>query len=106
MELRGIMYDKIRSELEDIDVREHVSTKDADKMTYGVDYFWIPRMWADRGKCPPFADYIVWPESPEQISKILKIANYYKLPCIHGGGSAARAAPCLWLAVSFWIQSA
>lgn len=91
MERRGFMYDMIRSELEDIVGREHVSTKDADKMTYGVDYFWIPRMWADRGKCPPFADYIVWPESPEQISKILKIANYYKLP-VHtwGGGSGSQ----------------
>ena len=91
MEARSFMIDMIRSELEDIVGAENVSTKESEKVTYGVDYFWISRMWADRGMKPPEADYIVRPESAEEISKILKIANYYKLP-VHtwGGGSGSQ----------------
>ena len=91
MEHKAFMYDMIRTELEDIVGIENVSIREADKITYGVDYFWIPRMWADRGEKPPFADYIVWPDTAEQISKIIKIANYYKIP-VHtwGGGSGSQ----------------
>ena len=85
------MPDMVRSELEDIVGVENVSTKESDKITYGVDYFWISRMWADRGMTPPDADYIVRPETAQEVSKILKIANYYKIP-VHtwGGGSGSQ----------------
>lgn len=91
MERRAFMPDMVRSELEDIVGVENVSTKESDKITYGVDYFWISRMWADRGMTPPDADYIVRPETAQEVSKILKIANYYKIP-VHtwGGGSGSQ----------------
>lgn len=91
MEHKAFMYDMIRTELEDVVGVENVSTRKADKITYGVDYFWVSRMWADRGQTPPAADYIVLPETSEQISKVLKIANYYKIPVhIWGGGSGSQ----------------
>lgn len=91
MNKNAFMFDMIRSELEDIVGVENVSTSDMNKIVYGVDYFWISRMWADRGKRPPYADYIVFPKSPKEISQILKVANYYKIP-VHtwGGGSGSQ----------------
>ncbi|HML49146.1 MAG TPA: FAD-binding oxidoreductase, partial [Clostridia bacterium] len=91
MERRAFMNDMVRMELEDVVGVDNVSTSSSDKMTYGVDYFWISRMWSDRGQCPPTPDYIVRPDSAEQVSKLLTIANYYRMP-VHtwGGGSGSQ----------------
>lgn len=91
MERKAFMCDMIRSELEDVVGVENVSTRTSDRMVYGVDYFWVGRMWADRGETPPMPDWIVSPDSSESVSKILKIANYYKIPVnIWGGGSGSQ----------------
>ncbi len=91
MERKAFMCDMIRSELEDVVGVENVSVAQADRLTYGVDYFWIGRMWADRGQTPPMPDWIVRPGCTEEVSKILKIANYYKIPVnIWGGGSGSQ----------------
>ena len=91
MERKAFMCDMIRTELEDIVGVENVSTKDSDRATYGVDYFWIGRMWVDHGLTPPMPDIIVRPGCTEEVSKILKIANYYKIPVnIWGGGSGSQ----------------
>jgi alkyldihydroxyacetonephosphate synthase len=93
MELQAFMLNMILSELEDAVGADHVSINEADKLTYGVDYFWISRMWADKGRKPPQADFIVWPGSAQDVSKILKIANYYKLPVqTWGGGSGSQGS--------------
>ncbi len=91
MKCNAFMCDMVRSELEDIVGVEYVSTRESDKITYGVDYFWISRMWADKGQRPPQADYILYPGTAQEISKILKVANYYKIP-VHtwGGGSGSQ----------------
>lgn len=91
MDKRAFMFDMILTELEDIVGEENVSTRESEKITYGVDYFWISRMWADRGQQPPRADYIVRPATSEEVSKVLKVANYYKIP-VHtwGGGSGSQ----------------
>lgn len=91
MELKAFMVNMVQTELEDAVGEENVSSSYADKLTYGVDYFWVSRMWADKGETPPQADFIVRPGSAEEISKILKIANYYKIP-VHtwGGGSGSQ----------------
>lgn len=85
------MSDMIRFELEDVVGRENLSTTEAERATYSVDYFWISRMWEDHGAEGPMADVIVRPGSSEEVSRILKIANYYKLP-VHtwGGGSGSQ----------------
>lgn len=91
MEYKGFMFDMIRSELEDAVGVKNVSTRKADKIAYGVDYFWVSRMWADRGQSLPAPDYIVLPGSAEEVSQVLKIANYYKIPVhIWGGGSGTQ----------------
>ncbi|MDD3335960.1 MAG: FAD-binding oxidoreductase [Eubacteriales bacterium] len=91
MERKAFMCDMIRTELEDVVGAQNVSVAESDRMTYGVDYFWIGRMWADRGEKPPMPDWIVRPASAVEVSKILKIANYYKIPVnIWGGGSGSQ----------------
>lgn len=91
MEFKAFMLDMVQGELEDAVGVENVSSSHADKLTYGVDYFWVARMWADKGQTPPEADFIVRPGSSEEVSKVLKIANYYKIP-VHtwGGGSGSQ----------------
>jgi len=93
MEYKAFMTDMIRGELEDVVGVSNVSTSEAEKLTYGVDYFWVARMWADKGRRPPEADFIVRPENAGEISKIMKIANYYKLPVqTWGGGSGSQGS--------------
>jgi len=93
MEFKAFMIDMIRNELEDAVGVENVSTSSAEKLTYGVDYFWVSRMWADKGLRPPEADFIVHPGSAEETSKVLKIANYYKIPVqTWGGGSGSQGS--------------
>ncbi len=91
MVTKSFMFNMVLSELEDVVGEDNVSTRECDKLTYGVDYFWISRMWTDRGQEPPKADFVVQPDSTEEVSKILKIANYYKIP-VHtwGGGSGSQ----------------
>lgn len=91
MEFRGFMNEFIRLELEDIVGRENVSTNMGDKLAYATDYFWVPRMVIDRGGQPALPDCIVRPASAEEVSKVLKIANYYKIPVqTWGGGSGSQ----------------
>ena len=91
MEFRGFMNEFIRLELEDIVGRENVSTNMGDKLAYATDYFWVPRMIIDRGGRPSLPDCIVRPASAEEFSKVLKIANYYKIPVqTWGGGSGSQ----------------
>lgn len=91
MEFRGFMNEFIRSELEDAVGRENVSSSRGEKLAYGTDYFWVSRMVIDKGGEPALPDFIVRPETAEEISKVLKIANYYKIP-VHtwGGGSGTQ----------------
>jgi len=90
------MTNMILTELEDAVGREYCSTKDIDKITHSVDYYWLSRMWADRGKRMPEADFIVSPKDAKETSAVLKIANYYKIPVTTwggGGGTQGGALP-------------
>src|SRR5690606_27048754 len=82
-------------ELQDIVGREDVSTRAADKETYYIDCCWIPEVWHDRQSTweltRPMADVIVHPADADEVSKVLKIANSYKIPVtVWGGGSGSQ----------------
>ena len=86
----------ILTELEDAVGKENCSTKEIDKVTHSVDYYWLSRMWADRGRIMPEADFIVAPKDAQETSKVLKIANYYRIPVTTwggGGGTQGGAIP-------------
>lgn len=92
---RSYMFDMILFELQDIVGKEYISTKLSDKEVYSVDYFWIPEMYHDRQRerdiIRPTADFIIHPANSNEVSKILRIANTYKIPVtVWGGGSGSQ----------------
>ncbi|MBP5543211.1 MAG: FAD-binding oxidoreductase, partial [Kiritimatiellae bacterium] len=85
------MFEMIRTELTDAVGDANVDVKFADKFGHSIDYYWIPEMWHDRGKPCPQADFIVHPGSTEEVAKVMKIANQYKIPVVPwGGGSGSQ----------------
>ncbi len=81
----------IETELADIVGREWILIDESDRLIYGVDNFWVPRMMVDRHQVPPLPDFVVLPESVEQVAKIVKLANVYRIPVIPwGGGSGSQ----------------
>ena len=91
MQDKSLMFYMIRSELEDAVGVENVSTKEIERAVYSVDYFWLSRKWQDAGEQGPMPDIIVRPGTTEEVSKVMKIANYYKIPVTTwGGGSGSQ----------------
>jgi alkyldihydroxyacetonephosphate synthase len=81
----------IASELEDVVGPKNLKTRHADKFVHSVDYYWVPRLWVDRGRQPNLPDYVIYPESTEQVSNILKIANQHRIPVtVWGGGAGSQ----------------
>jgi len=81
----------ILSELADVVGEEHVSTRDSDKLAYSTDWSWMSQMWLDRGEEPVAPDVVVHPGSAEEISRVLQIANVYRIPVVPwGGGSGTQ----------------
>ena len=96
IQMNEFLFSMILTELEDAVGVENCSTRQIDKVTHSVDYYWLSRMWADRGCRMPEADIIVCPKDATEVSKVVKIANYYKLPVTTwgaGGGTQGGAIP-------------
>lgn len=95
IENKSYMFDMLLFELRDIVGRDYVSTRESDKEVYSIDYFWIPEMCHDRQHLGnitrPTADIIVHPCNAQEVSRIMKIANNYKIPVTAwGGGSGSQ----------------
>ncbi|MCC6803309.1 MAG: FAD-binding oxidoreductase [Anaerolineae bacterium] len=81
----------ILTQIADIIGAENILTSETDRLAYGVDVFWVPTMLVDRGEVPPLPDVVVQPETVEQISELVKLANVYRIPVIPwGGGSGSQ----------------
>lgn len=94
--MNDFLQTQILTELEDAVGRENCSIKEIDKLTHSVDYFWLSRMFADRGRKMPEADFVVSPADAVETSKVVKIAGYYNLPVTvwgGGGGTQGGALP-------------
>ena len=76
--MNDFMFNMIRSELEDVVGRDNVSVTESDKISHSVDYFWLSRMWADRGLRMPEGDFIVAPKDAKEVSAVLK--RPFKMP--------------------------
>ena len=57
--MTDFLMDVIATELEDAVGKENCSTRTIDKLTHSVDFFWLSRMWVDRGLRMPEGDFIV-----------------------------------------------
>jgi alkyldihydroxyacetonephosphate synthase len=89
------LFDMVLFELADIVGRENVSTRQADKVAYSVDYYWVPELWHDRGMEKPCPDYIVFPSTTDEVSRIMAVANEYKIPVTAWGGGAGSQGGAL-----------
>ncbi|MCD8349724.1 MAG: FAD-binding oxidoreductase [Planctomycetaceae bacterium] len=91
MQRSDYLFYYVLTQLEDAVGRENVSTRQSDREIHSVDNFLLSRLWEDRGMPPALCDIIVRPGSTEEVSKVLQIANYYKLPVTPwGGGSGSQ----------------
>lgn len=104
MQEKSLMFYMIRSELEDAVGVENVSTKEIERAVYSVDYFWLGRKWQDAGEQGPMPDIIVRPGTTEEVSKVLKIANYYKIPVTTWGGGSGSQGGALPVAGSILLD--
>ena len=79
------------SELESIVGEQNVSVREADRLAYSCDYYWVPRLWIDRGRICTTPDVIVHVENKEEISLVLRLANQHRIPVVPwGGGSGSQ----------------
>jgi len=81
----------LHSELADAVGKEFVSSNAADQLGHSIDYYWIPELWHDRGFDNPKPQFIVHPATAQEVAKVMKIANKYKIPVTPwGGGSGSQ----------------
>lgn len=86
MEFTQVLWDVIRTELEDVVGVENVILDRADLITHGNDTFWLTYQYIENGKAPTLPNIVVLPGSTEEVSRVLQICNYYKLPVVPFGG--------------------
>jgi alkyldihydroxyacetonephosphate synthase len=87
---------KIMNSLEKIVGKRNISDKYVDKISYSKDYWPIALRWMLEGKIAALPDIILWPETAEQISSIVILANKYHMPIIpfgEGSGVLGGAIP-------------
>jgi len=85
------LFRMIYSELLDAVGPEGIRTGDAEKLGHSIDYYWMPEMWHDRNQPPRPPDVIVLPDNVQQVAKVMKIANTYRIPVTPwGGGSGSQ----------------
>ena len=85
------LFRMIYCELLDAVGTEGIRTGDAEKLGHSIDYYWMPEMWHDRNQPPKTPDVVVLPENTQQVAKVMKIANKYRIPVTPwGGGSGSQ----------------
>src|ERR1700691_5580644 len=86
-----LLRESLLSEIADVVGVEDVSVREVDRLAYAQDYFWLGQMWIDRGREPCRPDIICWPQSTEEVSRLMKIATRFRIPVIpYGGGSGKQ----------------
>ncbi len=87
---------KIERKIREIIGDNNISTKEVDILAYTKDASLITLNWAIQGKIAGLPDFIIWPDTVEQICNILKFANQEKIPVIpygEGSGVVGGAIP-------------
>ena len=88
---RPLGREVLLSEVADIVGVEDVTVREVDRLAYAQDYFWLGQMWLDRGEQPCRPDLICYPESADEVSRLLKVATRFRIPVIpYGGGSGTQ----------------
>jgi alkyldihydroxyacetonephosphate synthase len=88
---RPLAFEAVLSEITAVVGADDVTVRELDKLAYAQDYFWLGQMWLDRGQEPCRPDLISYPESTEEVSRLLRIAARFRIPVIpYGGGSGTQ----------------
>jgi len=66
----------------------NVSRDEMDRRAYARDQSWLARTWALKGWDFPLPDIIVWAESTDQVSAVLRAANRFNVPVVPYCGGA------------------
>lgn len=77
-------------------IPDGVSTSEADRVVYGKDYWPISLRWLLDGQLPALPDAVVWPETAEHISEVMRLANEHGFPVVpygEGSGVVGGAIP-------------
>ena len=64
----------------------NVLTGELDRVLYAVGRSWLGRTWMAQGLPVPKADFIVQPETEEQVAEVLRLANRMRIPVTPFGG--------------------
>jgi alkyldihydroxyacetonephosphate synthase len=87
----SLLFDVIKNEIMDIVGYDDVTVREAERIAYGLDAYLVPQIWLDGGMTPPKPDWIVFPESADEISRLLKLASRHRIPVIpFGGGTGSQ----------------
>lgn len=87
----ALLFDVIKNEIMDIVGYDDVTVQEAERIAYSLDAYYVPQIWLDRGQTPPKPDWIVFPESVDEISRLLKLASRHRIPVIpYGGGTGSQ----------------
>lgn len=91
MEMTDMLWNIIRTELEDVVGVENVNQEKADILTHGHDGCWLTTQYVAKGITPTLPWIVVRPSSTQEVSRVLQICNYYKVPVVpYGGGSGSQ----------------
>lgn len=91
MSLHQLQRMYVKGELLDAVGRSSVLDDPSDLAPYAVDYFWVPRMYVDRNEPLPLPDFVVLPNSEEEVRSVVRLAAKYRIPVIPwGGGSGSQ----------------
>jgi alkyldihydroxyacetonephosphate synthase len=85
---------RVKRQLEKLVGKEHLSDAEVDRICYSRDAWPLRLMRLGRLVTDPRPDLIVWPQTVEQIQRILRIANAERIPItpVSGGGGVCGGA--------------
>lgn len=91
MELTGYTLAMFRSELENAVGKENVIDEEQTRRELAIDQTWVTHMWSERNQPLVLPYFIVRPATTEEVSKVMRICNTYKVPVVPRGGGSGTA---------------
>jgi alkyldihydroxyacetonephosphate synthase len=89
--MSNVQFRMVLTELESIVGGNNVLVDTADRTSYAVDYYWVPRMLLDRGGLPPLPQAVVLPGTVEELAEVVHLAGLHHIPLVPwGGGSGSQ----------------
>ena len=89
--ITGYALQQFRTELEDVVGVENVSADEDKRKGASIDQYWATFMWKSKGSEIPLPDFVVSPLTTQDVARVVRICNTYKVPVVtRGGGSGTQ----------------